>query len=252
MSAGTTATTGGGLRGWARDLGMGVRFAVGGGREGWIRTLLTALGVGLGVALLLTASSLPAIQAHRAERRLAAQPTDTGRALPPTASTLVAADLHTLFRGRPVAGAMLRPDGPEAPAPPGADALPKPGEMVLSPALRELLAEPANALLRERLPYKDAGTIGPAGLVGPADLTYYLGSATLSPDTGGRRVSGFGASRQSDPLDPKLLALIIVACVVLLVPVALFIATAVRFPPIQGDFLTLPLLKEGDSHGSRR
>ncbi|PJN42711.1 hypothetical protein CG747_03100 [Streptomyces sp. CB02959] len=229
MSGGTTTTTGGGPRGWARDLGLGVRFAVGGGREGWIRTLLTALGVGLGVALLLAASSLPAIQAHRAERRLAAAVTSSDRALPPTEATLVAADLRTLFRGRPLTGLMLRPDGPKAPTPPGVDALPKPGEMVLSPALRELLADPGSALLRERLPYKDAGTIGPAGLIGPDDLTYYLGSATLTPDTGGHRVAGFGLPGKSEPLDPVLLALIIVACVVLLMPVAIFIATAVRF-----------------------
>lgn len=34
------------LRTWARDLGLGVRFAAAGGREGWIRTLLTAVGSG--------------------------------------------------------------------------------------------------------------------------------------------------------------------------------------------------------------
>ncbi|WP_275463126.1 ABC transporter permease [Streptomyces noursei] len=226
----TDATTsGGGLRGWARDLGMGVRFAVGGGREGWIRTLLTALGVGLGVTLLLGASTIPAIQAHRTERRLAATPTEADGPLAPSASTLVVADLRTQFRDRPLTGRMLRPDGPAAPAPPGVAALPKPGEMVLSPALREFLAEPGNALLRQRLPFRDAGTIGPAGLAGPAELKYYLGSATLSTDNGGVRVAGFGAERKSEPLDPQLLMLVIVGCVVLLMPVAIFIATAVRF-----------------------
>ncbi|AKA05794.1 membrane protein [Streptomyces noursei ZPM] len=225
----TTTTSGGGLRGWARDLGMGVRFAVGGGREGWIRTLLTALGVGLGVTLLLAASTIPAIQAHRTERRLAATPTEADGPLAPSASTLVVADLRTQFRDRPLTGRMLRPDGPAAPAPPGVAALPKPGEMVLSPALREFLAEPGNALLRQRLPFRDTGTIGPAGLAGPAELKYYLGSATLSTDNGGVRVAGFGAERKSEPLDPQLLMLVIVGCVVLLMPVAIFIATAVRF-----------------------
>ncbi|MEW1673305.1 FtsX-like permease family protein [Streptomyces noursei] len=228
MSTGTT-TSGGGLRGWARDLGMGVRFAVGGGREGWIRTLLTALGVGLGVTLLLAASTIPAIQAHRTERRLAATPTEADGPLAPSASTLVVADLRTQFRDRPLTGRMLRPDGPAAPAPPGVAALPKPGEMVLSPALREFLTEPGNALLRQRLPFRDTGTIGPAGLAGPAELKYYLGSATLSTDNGGVRVAGFGAERKSEPLDPQLLMLVIVGCVVLLMPVAIFIATAVRF-----------------------
>ncbi|MEU8966939.1 hypothetical protein AB0C89_35295, partial [Streptomyces sp. NPDC048491] len=42
-----------------RDLALGARFALAGGREGWTRTLLTAVGVGLGVALLLGTTALP-------------------------------------------------------------------------------------------------------------------------------------------------------------------------------------------------
>lgn len=52
-------------RQWATDLAMGARFAVTGGREGWVRMTLTAVGVGLGVALLLLCTALPNVFAAR-------------------------------------------------------------------------------------------------------------------------------------------------------------------------------------------
>ncbi|KUL52112.1 hypothetical protein ADL22_05740 [Streptomyces sp. NRRL F-4489] len=219
----------GGPRGWVRDLAMGVRFAVGGGREGWTRTVLTALGVGLGVALLLVAASLPTIMQQRSARGEAITPADTGRPVPASAATLVQTPLETTFRNSTVRGQMLRPDGARPALPPGVAALPGPDEMVVSPALRELLRSPEGELLRPRLPYKDVGTIGPAGLVGPGDLAYYTGSATLTTENGGHRIAGFGVHRNADPLDARLLAVLIVGCVVLLMPVVIFIATAVRF-----------------------
>ncbi|MCK7627881.1 ABC transporter permease [Streptomyces sp. RS10V-4] len=219
----------GGPRAWARDLAMGMRFAAGGGREGWTRTLLTALGVGLGVTLLLAAASLPTLLENRTVRREAVAPAETERPVPPSPRTLVQAPLETAFRSEPVRGQLLRPDGARPPLPPGVTALPGPDQMVLSPALRKLLHSPEGALLRPRLPFKDVGTIGPAGLVGPGDLAYYAGSATLTPENGGHRIRAFGVTRAPEPLDAKLLAVLIVGCVVLLMPVALFIATAVRF-----------------------
>lgn len=56
------------MRQWTRDLAMGVRFAFAGGREGWIRAVLTAVGVGLGVALLLLTTALPNALAVRHDR----------------------------------------------------------------------------------------------------------------------------------------------------------------------------------------
>ena|SRR5882757_6124769 len=50
---------------WRCDLMLGVRLAVGGGRAGWGRLALTAVGVGLGVTVLLAATSVSHIlQAH--------------------------------------------------------------------------------------------------------------------------------------------------------------------------------------------
>ncbi|MGH8877865.1 MAG: hypothetical protein ACRD0P_11055, partial [Stackebrandtia sp.] len=54
-----------GIGAWLADLAMGFRFAVAGGRSGWIRAGLTALGVGLGVAMLLAAASIPTVVASQ-------------------------------------------------------------------------------------------------------------------------------------------------------------------------------------------
>src|SRR4051812_48096752 len=49
------------MRRWARELALGARIALAGGREGLWRVLLTGVGVGLGVAVLLAAASLPTV-----------------------------------------------------------------------------------------------------------------------------------------------------------------------------------------------
>ncbi|MFI1222534.1 MULTISPECIES: FtsX-like permease family protein [unclassified Streptomyces] len=216
-----------------RDLGLGIRFAAAGGREGWIRTLLTAVGVGLGVALLLLASSVPHLideqntrEQARSETRISDSPDANA---PRTDSSVVRINAASEYRDRTVAGYLMRPDGSTPVLPPGVDRFPEADSMVVSPALRELLGTPGNELLRERLPYGITGTIGDAGLRSPGELLYYAGSDTLTPAKGGHRIAGYGDSRQGDALPPLLIVLVVMVCVVLLAPVAIFIATAVRF-----------------------
>ncbi|MGP8299380.1 ABC transporter permease [Streptomyces inhibens] len=212
-----------------RHLALGVRFAAGGGREGWIRTILTAVGVALGVLLLLAAASIPHVLDARQQRDDARTAFEGAKPVARSSATLLYARADTSFRGDAITGALLRPDGPDAPAPPGVRELPHSGEMVVSPALKELLASPEGKLLRERLRFTTVGTIGQPGLTGPGELTYYAGSDTLSTAHGAHRLAHFGVGTKPPPLDPILLVTIIVACVVLLMPVAIFIATAVRF-----------------------
>ncbi|MET9703261.1 FtsX-like permease family protein [Streptomyces griseus] len=216
-----------------RDLGLGIRFAAAGGREGWIRTLLTAVGVGLGVALLLLASSVPHLLDERNAREQARSETRisafSDANAPKSDSSVLRINTTTEYHDRTVAGYLMRPDGSTPALPPGIDRMPAPDTMVVSPALRELLDEPGNELLRERLPYRITGTIGDAGLRSPGELLYYAGSDTLTTSNGGHRIAGYGDNRQGDPLPPLLIVLVIMVCVVLLAPVAIFIATAVRF-----------------------
>ncbi len=106
------------VRQWSRDLGLGMRFAWSGGREGWVRMLLTAVGVGLGVALLLLTTALPNALSVRHQRDEARLDYTYGPSRPKAVNTLVISDVNTSYRGqgrpRPAGGTggPARPDGP--------------------------------------------------------------------------------------------------------------------------------------------
>ncbi|MFF0459851.1 ABC transporter permease [Streptomyces mexicanus] len=222
-------------RRWAADLGLGVKFGFTGGREGWGRLLLTAVGVGLGVALLLLTTAIPNALAVRHQREADRLDYTYSRHLPAKADdTLVIADLDTTYRDQEIRGRLVEPEGPKAPVAPGLTAYPAPGEMVVSPALKRLLDSRDGALLRARLPYRVVGTIGERGLVGSQELAYYAGARGLAQHINGwqvARISAFGPPEKQpgEKMDPVLILLVLVVFVVLLMPVAVFIAAAVRF-----------------------
>lgn len=219
------------LGAWARDLALGARLARSGGRGARSRLLLTALGVALGVALLLGAASLPQLISAR-DARTAARSDLQFTDMPQRAGaeTLLVADVHDRFRGADVRGRILRAEGPRAPAPPGLRRLPADGELFVSPALAELLRSDDGALLRERLPQPIAGTIGDAGLAGPSELAWYLGSDELRFGSGAvRRLDRFGDPPGEGDFDPVMQLLAVVMLAALLLPVAVFVATAARF-----------------------
>jgi ABC-type antimicrobial peptide transport system permease subunit len=201
------------------------------GRDGSVRTVLMAVGIGLGVALLLLASCVPTARHHRDERihnRIDINLDD--RVITPSRSTVLLSEIDTVFRGGEIRGRMLEPEGPKAPLPPGVTRFPRPGEMVVSPALRKLLAAPGSDLLRERLDHPIAGEVADRGLVGPGEYVFYLGGEHMADGVAGaRRLDHFGKVYPAKPLDPELALLSIVGMVVLLAPVAVFIAAAVRF-----------------------
>ncbi|MCB5169797.1 ABC transporter permease [Streptomyces bambusae] len=217
------------LRTWSQDLRMGARFAFGGGREGWTRTLLTGIGVGLGAALLLLTTALPGALAAR-DLRSDARSTWTA----PTAEkagpgTLLFAEVQTTFRNQDLYGGQLRPEGPDAPLPPGLKRFPGPGELAVSPALKDLLGSPEGRLLRDRLDGPITQTISDDGLIGPGELAFYLGSDTLRDDSSVKRITGFANDIRPEKLDPVLMLLLVMVFVALLMPVAVFVAAAVRF-----------------------
>ncbi|MEU3709081.1 ABC transporter permease [Streptomyces catenulae] len=207
---------------------MGIRFAASGGREGWTRTALTAVGVALGVAVLLIGASVPTLMNAWHGREKARENLGQMHEPPRGDTTVRYASADTVFHGEPIRGRLVRPDGAHPPVPPGMDRLPGPGEMRVSPALRELLAEPGSALLRQRLPYKIVGVIGDAGLQGPAELTYVAGSTALRPPAG-YRIDHFGKGWTPRPLTPQGTLLVIMTCVALLTPVTVFLGTSARF-----------------------
>ncbi|SEM03081.1 FtsX-like permease family protein [Streptacidiphilus jiangxiensis] len=224
----TAATT------WFRDLRLGARFAVS-GREGWFRTLLTAFGVGCAVALLMLATALPGMMNARNTRGAERDLSYYGGPLAASATTLLVRDANTTFHGDDVHGEQVKPEGARVPTPPGLPAWPADGTMYVSPALRALLASPEGSLLKQRLPFRDVGTVGDAGLVGPSELAYYAGDATLAAPADGShapdgtyRTNSIGGRAVTDGLSPILMLLTVITFVVLLVPVGVFLATAVR------------------------
>ncbi|MFD0166136.1 FtsX-like permease family protein [Streptomyces decoyicus] len=219
------------VRRWGADLAMGARFAVTGGREGWIRTTLTALGVGLGVAVLLLAAAVPNILNAAMDRQRARTVVPAAEGTGPSDRTLLTAPSGSTYRDRPVNGRLLAAEGPLAPVPPGLSRLPGPGEMAVSPALSDLLSTPEGALLKKRFPHlRITATIGDAGLRYPGELLFYQGSDDLRRSGDGvERITAFGDRGDPFRASPLVVLVIIVSCVALLAPVAVFIATAVRF-----------------------
>ena len=212
------------------DLLLGARLTLAGGRAGWSRTVLMACGVGIGVALLLLAAAIPsALDAREArmDGRLNSAAYDrTG----PAADTLLITSFNTGFRDSSIWGRVVRAEGPHAPVPPGVTALPGPGEMVVSPALRDLLGSPDGRLLADRFGgARVIGTIGDPGLTGPGELAFYLGSDTLTTEEGADRVVSFGIAPSGSGLALILMLLVVITVVVLLLPIAVFVGAAVRF-----------------------
>ncbi|WP_405562607.1 ABC transporter permease [Streptomyces sp. NBC_01180] len=240
---------------WTQDLTMGMKFAVGGGREGWIRTLLTAVGVGLGVALLLITTAIPSALAARNARE--DNRNDFGAVMidKPAHDTMLLGVADTVYKGADVRGRLVRGEGPDAPLPPGTGALPGDGEMLVSSALRRLLASDKGALLRERLPYRITGTVTDAGLTGPNELAYYAGDNHLTLEETGvvRRITAFAHMPPQEAMDPVLKLLVMIIFVVLLMPVGVFIAGAVRFGSDSRDRRLAALRLVGtDSRMTRR
>ncbi|MEU9994774.1 FtsX-like permease family protein [Streptomyces sp. NPDC050848] len=210
---------------------LGMRLLWRGGRRGRARFLLMTFGCSLGVACLAAVLTIPAILAAHDERSTARQP-QTNYELEEgwsTANTIAISradaygsqPLRRLFVARAASG--------PAPVPPGIDRLPAAGEVIVSPRLREVLAEsPGVAGL---LPGKVSGTIGPDGLTGPDELYAYIGSTHAQiPEENLRRVDFFGSRYpihevvEESTLDILRFTL---ACVVLL-PLVVFLSVCAR------------------------
>lgn len=214
-------------RRWISELTLGARLSVAGGRSGWARLAMISVGVGLGVAMLFIAATIPALVSER-DARISARGVDWSQPVPRGDDTVLTAEIKSEYRGTKIYGLLWQPDGERAPLPPGVDRRLAPGEMVVSPALNTLLSSTAGALLSERWDARVVGEIGAAGLAGPGEYVVYIGTDRLT-EVSGTRVRSFGRSDLDEGLPPTLLLLGVVGLVVLLLPVMLFVTTAVRF-----------------------
>lgn len=210
------------------DLALGIRLSVGGGRSGWVRLALIAVGVGLGVTMLLIAASIPTVLDAR-DARDGARSVNADQELNLGSPSALVQEVRSTYREDPVLGLLFQPEDDDAPLPPGVNQQLAPGDLVVSPALADLLASDDGAALQGRWGDRVVGTIGDDGLTGPEELRFYLGTDQLTVATATRIQSFGGAESLDEDLDPALLLLVLVGMVVLLLPVAIFVSTAVRF-----------------------
>jgi hypothetical protein len=212
------------MRRFFEDLGLGARLALIGGPDARWRAALTAGGVALGVTLLLFAASVPhMLSAHNA--RIASRATVESSAH----GRLLMLSGGTTYRGDSITVDTLQQTSARPLLPPGVSRLPKPGEMLVSPALGTLLRSGQGAALRQRLDSKVVGTVGPSGLGGPAELFAYRGSNSLRERPFANVVSSFGVRSDQDYQGPIISILVILMVVALLLPIGVFVATASRF-----------------------
>ncbi|MFI9007033.1 FtsX-like permease family protein [Actinosynnema sp. NPDC053489] len=216
---------------WFSDLALGVRLALGGGRTSWVRLALTGAGIGIGVAVLLAASSVTTVLAERDARQAAATPVTTGDG---SGDVLYSTFWNTEYRGRSISGRYVKASGPGAPVPPGVSRVPGDGELVVSPELARLLASPEGELLRARFPQRVVGTVTRAGLNSPHDLLFYAGDATVQ-ESPTAAISAFGGEREERALDPVLTLLLMVGVVALLFPVLVFVGISTRLAGAERD-----------------
>jgi len=215
---------------WVSDLALGVRLAVGGSRKSWVRLALQGVGIGLCVSVLLLAAALPNALDARDDRGDARNTVTDGDGPAP----LLVEEMYVNFRSSGISGMYLNARVPNAPVPPGVERLPQDGEIVVSPALAELLASPEAELLRPRFPQRVIGTVGREGLIGPRELMFYAGDGKITEHRG-NDVYGFGQKYQRQGPDPILFMLSLVGIVVLLFPVLVFVGVATRLAAAQRD-----------------
>ena len=239
------------IRRWTSDLLLGMRLALrgGGARTALVRLGLTAAGVGLGVAVLLTATALPNMLGARDDRGAARMPV-AGAVGGVDPAYVVRRDDE--FRGRGLQGYLVQPTGPRTPAAPGVERLPGPGEAVLSPALVALLNSPDGELLRPRFSQRVIGTVGDAGLTGPNELYFYLGSDSVAGQPEAAAVSRFGGAADRRGLGPIELLLVVVGATTCLVPVFVFVVTSTRLAAASRDRRLAALRLVGADRGQVR
>jgi FtsX-like permease family len=207
---------------------LGIRIAFAGGRESLARSALMAAGVAVGVMLLLfTLTAMPVLQRHI--DRLAWHRTTA--LSPPTApDPALWLAVTDRYASQDVIRVHVAALGPRPPVPPGVERLPGPGEVVVSPALAELMRTVPDDQLRNRFPGQVIGTIGPDGLIAPAELVGIVGRAPeeLRDTDGAVEIRGIEQPGKRISLYGFYRFLISLVAVLIVGPVVVFVAMVTR------------------------
>lgn len=212
---------------------LAARLAIAGGSEPLVRLVVTAIGVALGVTLLLFAAvAFPALHAHDVRRAWIKTSTRNLRPAQREAATqplLWRVRIDT-FEKHDITWVDVAALGLRAPLPPGLARLPGPGELAVSPALARLLRSTPPALLGDRFAGRVVATVGNQALVSPDQLVIFAGHdpAALRAGIGVVQVRSIESATPGLKANGFLRVMAVIGIVGLLVPVAVFVATATR------------------------
>jgi hypothetical protein len=220
---------------------LGLRMVVASGRRNLATMATMAVGIAVGVVLLLfSLLAMPALQGridryawHRTDASSPATQLPGG-GVPDGALWLAVTDRYD---GRDLIRVHVAALGPRPPVPPGVERLPGPGEVVLSPALAELVPTVPDDQLRDRFPGRVVATIGPEGLITPDELVAIVGH---TPDQMRNTVGAYeirGIERPGEPLDlgPIVRGMVMLLAVFVVGPVVVFIALLTRIGAAQRE-----------------
>jgi hypothetical protein len=193
------------------------------------RTSAILMGVGVAVAttLMLVLVALPGAAQSRVDRAAWQDPAAAdfvGEAGGGPMLMNISEDRYDNRTITRVDVASTDPSGIELP--PGIDRFPGPGEVLMSPALRELAAGLPASVLADRFPGEVVGTLGTDALTHPDQLAVLVGHTEA--ELGGAAMSVFGFGLPGDSWDASLDLLAGVGMVVLLVPSLVLVASAAR------------------------
>ncbi|WP_260463285.1 ABC transporter permease [Streptomyces sp. TRM72054] len=219
------------------------RLTRAGGRTGLLATGLAVAAAAVSTTLLLLCVAMNLGFQHRADR------TDWRTPVKSSHPVAIEAVGTTFTRGEAVTVVdVAQLPGRTAPAPPGLDRLPAPGELWVSPALGALLDRlPAD---RHPVPGTPAGTLGRAALAHPGELVAVIGhrpgdpavTAERAPDprrvgdiATPTRVASFTGRPLTDGTGMTYELLARVATVLVIVPLLVLAASAARLSVSRRD-----------------
>ncbi|WP_236790407.1 FtsX-like permease family protein [Amycolatopsis sp. GM8] len=186
-------------------------------------TILTAVGVAIATGLVLLLVSLPFATKARAERSNWQQlePSSHG------ASTMLVRMGTDYTGGKEITRLDVSSTVDTVALPPGVPSFPKPGEVLVSPALFERMHALPASQLADRFPGKVVGTLDDRALKYPDQLVALVGHTPETMPDNATPVSGFGTADRAE-VDPLLALLAGVGVVVLVVPSLVLVASSSR------------------------
>jgi hypothetical protein len=214
-------------------IGLGLRLALRGGRETVSRLVVVALGIAVGVGLLVF--TLAGFSGLHAQDVRWGWLTTSGHNQRPSVDEAAGDPLwwrltEDHFGSRTIERVDVAATGPRSPVPPGISRLPGPGEYYASPALAGLLSGTSPALLGDRFAGREAGIIGQPGLTAPDALIVVVGHPVqqLAGATGAIEVRSIETAPRQHGDSAFLRVVLGLGAVGLLFPVLIFVGTATR------------------------